>query len=63
MTTTMKQMEIVNNLVKENGLKAKVVIGGAVTSEHYAEEIKADGYSKDAAAAVKLCQRLLNMVS
>jgi 5-methyltetrahydrofolate--homocysteine methyltransferase len=63
MTTTMKQMEIVNNLVKENGLKAKVVIGGAVTSEHYADEIKADGYSKDAAAAVKLCQRLLNMVS
>ena len=63
MTTTMKQMEIVNNLVKENGLKAKVVIGGAVTSEHYAEEINADGYSKDAAAAVKLCQRLLNMVS
>jgi 5-methyltetrahydrofolate--homocysteine methyltransferase len=63
MTTTMKQMEIVNNLVKENGLKAKVVIGGAVTSEHYADEIKADGYSKDAAAAVKLCQRLLNMDS
>ena len=25
--------------------------------------INADGYSKDAAAAVKLCQRLLNMVS
>ena len=63
MTTTMKQMEIVNNLVKEKGLKAKVVIGGAVTSEHYAQEISADGYSKDAAAAVKLCQRLLNMVS
>ena len=63
MTTTMKQMDNVNQLVKEKGLKAKVVIGGAVTSEHYAEEIKVDGYSKDAAAAVKLCQKLLNMVS
>ena len=63
MTTTMKQMDSVNKLVKEKGLKAKVVIGGAVTSEHYAEEIKVDGYSKDAAAAVKLCQKLLNMVS
>lgn len=63
MTTTMKQMDSVNQLVKEKGLKAKVVIGGAVTSEHYAEEINADGYSKDAAAAVKLCQKLLNMVS
>lgn len=63
MTTTMKQMDSVNQLVKEKGLKAKVVIGGAVTSEHYAQEINVDGYSKDAAAAVKLCQKLLNMVS
>ena len=62
MTTTMKQMDEVNKLVKQEGLRAKVVIGGAVTSEHYAEEIMVDGYSKDAADAVKLCQRLLNMV-
>ncbi len=62
MTTTMKQMDEVNKLVKAEGLKAKVVIGGAVTSEHYANEINADGYSKDAADAVKLCQRLLNML-
>jgi len=61
MTTTMKQMDEVVKLVKERGLDARVVIGGAVTSESYAEEINADGYSKDASEAVKLCQKLLNM--
>ncbi len=62
MTTTMKQMDEVNKLVKAEGLKAKVIIGGAVTSENYANEIGVDGYSKDAAEAVKLCQRLLGIL-
>lgn len=62
MTTTMKQMDEVIKLVKENNLNTKVIIGGAVTSQMYADEINADGYSSDAADCVKLCQRLLNLL-
>ena len=59
MTTTMKQMKEVVKLAKEKEVKAKIVIGGAVTSKVYADEIGADGYSKDAADAVKLCKEIL----
>lgn len=62
MTTTMKQMDEVIKLVKEKGMNTKVIIGGAVTSQMYADEINADGYSSDAAECVKLCQRLLNIL-
>ncbi|MCF0229533.1 MAG: homocysteine S-methyltransferase family protein [Parasporobacterium sp.] len=59
MTTTMQRMRDVAALVKERGLNARVIIGGAVITQSYADEIGADGYSKDATEAVKLVQRLL----
>jgi len=52
-------MKDVVELVKERGCTAKVVIGGAAITESFAEEIGADGYSKDAAECVKLVDRLL----
>lgn len=58
MTTTMQEMKNVINLAKEEGVKAKVMIGGAVITQDYADEIGADGYSRDAADAVKLAQKL-----
>ena len=58
MTTTMQRMKEVICYAKEEGVKAKVMIGGAVITEDYAEEIGADGYSRDAAEAVKLAKRL-----
>lgn len=58
MTTTMKQMRYVVEYAKEQGVNAKIMIGGAVITQDYADEIGADGYSKDAAEAVKLAQRL-----
>lgn len=58
MTTTMQRMREVIDSVKENKLPAKVMIGGAVITQEYADEIGADGYSKDAAEAVKLAKRL-----
>lgn len=61
MTTTMKEMEEVIKLAKERGCTAKVTIGGAVTTQDYADEIGADAYSKDAAECVKVCKRLLGM--
>ena len=59
MTTTMQEMKRVVTLCKESGVTAKIMIGGAVITESYAEEIGADGYSKDAAEAVEVAGRLL----
>lgn len=59
MTTTMLRMQDVVQLVKQEKLPVKVIIGGAVITPEFAEEIGADGYSKDAAEAVKLVERLL----
>ena len=59
MTTTMQEMKEVVVYAKEKNCQAKIVIGGAVITEDYKEQIGADGYAKDAAEAVKVVQRLL----
>ena len=61
MTTTMQEMRKVIAYAKEQGVDAKVIIGGAVITQDYADEIGADGYSKDAADAVKLAKRILDI--
>lgn len=58
MTTTMQEMKNVIDLARQEGLQTKVMIGGAVITQEYADEIGADGYSKDAADAVRLAQKL-----
>lgn len=58
MTTTMQRMREVVEAAKAEGVEAKIIIGGAVITQEYADEIGADGYSKDAADAVKLAKRL-----
>ena len=60
MTTTMMRMKDVVELCKEKGCDSKVVIGGACITQSFADEIGADGYSKDAAECVKLVERLLS---
>ncbi len=59
MTTTMTEMKHLVEMAKEQDCEAKIIIGGAVVTESYAQEIGADGYSKDAREAVKLVNRLL----
>lgn len=59
MTTTMMRMKDVVTLAREKGCKAKIIIGGATITPSFAEEIGADGYSKDAADCVKLVEKLL----
>ena len=58
MTTTMMEMKTVVDRAKEMGVKAKIVIGGAVVTQDFADEIGADGYSSDAREAVKVVSRL-----
>ena len=61
MTTTMCEMKSVIELAREQGVTARIIIGGAVITEDYAKEIGADGYSRDAADAVKLVKNLLHI--
>ncbi|NMA83354.1 MAG: dihydropteroate synthase [Epulopiscium sp.] len=61
MTTTMVHMETVIDKIKEENINCKVMVGGAVVTEAYAQSIGADGYSKDANDAVRLAKRLVGM--
>jgi 5-methyltetrahydrofolate--homocysteine methyltransferase len=58
MTTTMIEMKTIINLAKQLGVKCKFMIGGAVITQAYADEIGADGYCRDAYEAVKLAKKL-----
>lgn len=61
MTTTMMEMKHVVDLAKKEDVKSMIIIGGAVITQSFADEIGADGYSKDAKEAVLLVKRLLNL--
>ena len=58
MTTTMVRMKEVISLVKKEGLRCKVIVGGAAVTQKFADEIGADGYAEDANSAVKLAKKL-----
>lgn len=61
LTTTMLSMKDTIEALKEEGLRdtVKIVVGGAPISQTFADEIGADGYAPDAAAATDLCRRLI----
>lgn len=61
MTTTMDAMGDVVKLLEERGLhgKIKYAVGGGPVSQGFANKIGADGYSRDAADAVRMSRRLL----
>ena len=59
LTTTMPAMEKTVQAVKDAGISAKVMIGGAPVTQGYADKIGADGYAPDAASAVDLAKSLL----
>ena len=59
MTTTMKEMKNVVEFARSEGITSKIIIGGAVVTEDFALDIGADGYSADAADAVRVVKKLL----
>ena len=59
LTTTMPNMKTVVDVLRQAGLKVKVMIGGAPVTQGFADEIGADGYAPDAASAVDLARSLL----
>jgi 5-methyltetrahydrofolate--homocysteine methyltransferase len=56
LTTTMREMGTVIDLLKAQGLRDQVcvLIGGAPTSEEFAKEIGADAYCRDAFHAIEI---------
>jgi len=59
LTTTMPGMEKTIKALKQAGISAKVMIGGAPVTQGYADKIGADGYAPDAASAVDMAKSLV----
>ena len=59
LTTTMPSMERTIKALKEAGISAKIMVGGAPVTQGYADKIGADGYAADAASAVDVAKGLL----
>ncbi|MHC4557509.1 MAG: corrinoid protein [Planctomycetota bacterium] len=59
LTTTMPGMEKTIKALKDAGLSAKVMIGGAPVTQDYADRVGADGYAADAASAVDMAKSLV----
>jgi len=59
LTTTMPGMEKTIRALKEAGVSAKIMIGGAPVTQGYADKIGADGYAADAASAVDMAKSLV----
>lgn len=61
MTTTMPQIDTVIKLLKKENIPAKTMVGGAVLTQEYADDIQADAYAKDGVIAVELAKDLLQL--
>jgi corrinoid protein of di/trimethylamine methyltransferase len=61
LTTTIPEQQRVIEALAEAGLRArvKVMVGGAPVTQGWADKIGADGYAKDAIAAVAVAKRLV----
>jgi 5-methyltetrahydrofolate--homocysteine methyltransferase len=62
LTTTMPHMKTtIEALRKTRAAGIKTLVGGACVTQTFADEIGADGYAKDAGAAVAVARRLLSI--
>lgn len=60
LTTTMPNIRENVRLLREAGIKSKIIVGGAPVTTDFATKIGADGYASDAAGAVALVKQLLS---
>ncbi|MCF7740282.1 MAG: corrinoid protein [Candidatus Marinimicrobia bacterium] len=61
LTTTMENMRETIELIRENSLDNKIIVGGAPITEKFANEINADGYSNNAGIVVDMAKNLLKI--
>lgn len=59
MTTTVPAMEATIKLLRKEAPWAKIVVGGAVLTQEYADAIGADFYAKDAMATVRYAEKIV----
>lgn len=59
MTTTVPAMEATIRLLREQCPDCKIVVGGAVLTEEYAQKIGADKYAADAMATVRYAEEVI----
>lgn len=62
MTTTVANMEITIKRLHEDYPECKIMVGGAVLTQDYADRIGADFYSKDAMGSVRYAERLFTEI-
>ena len=60
MTTTVVNMEETIRLLRKRYPECKVMVGGAVMTQDYADRIGADSYAKDAMGSVRYAERLFS---
>ena len=60
MTTTVPAMEETIKLLRSEVPSCKVIVGGAVLTQEYADQIGADKYAKDAMEAVRYAEEINN---
>ena len=58
MTTTVPAMEETIKLLKEKASRCKIVVGGAVLTQDYADKIGADKYARDAMETVRYAEEV-----
>ena len=59
MTTTLPSMEKTIRLLREQLPECKVMVGGAVLTPEYAEQIGADFYARDAKESCDIAKKVL----
>lgn len=61
LTTTMPAIPSTIKALEKENLRGqvKIVIGGAPVSQHFADQVGADGYCKDGGAAIEFCRKLI----
>ena len=59
MTTTVPAMEETIRLLRQAAPYCKIIVGGAVLTQDYADRIGADKYAKDAMEAVRYAEEIV----
>jgi 5-methyltetrahydrofolate--homocysteine methyltransferase len=59
MTTTVLEMDAVIKRLKDKGIKALTIVGGAVVTQEFSDKIGADQYGGDALSAIEKMKRMV----
>lgn len=59
LTTSMPMIKTTIEAIRQTGLGAKIMIGGAPVTQEYAQSIEADGYASNAVSAVEKARQLM----